>query len=707
MKNKRGFSLVELLVAITILGVLSTAAYLAVGRSKTRGFNDRMQNDLLAISNALEQYKRDHYGKYPVPSAGSNQNVLCYDAAATYAHDCSSAAFVQGMIDNALLTKRYLSEVPLDPRTGSRYVYGVTQDGQYFMVAGLYENEDGTYSARTVENLGKGYSLPSLIRAYNGPNFVINKASYLPYNPHVLEVTATLDNINGEVRTVPSGNCSTGPSATAGATIYAGAKICTNTGASVDIYFSDGSLSYLGENTEIELPDLSYARNDGTATVSKILIQLKKGKIWSKVVRLASESEFRVQTTTQIAGVRGTEFSAESLNGGPITLAIKSGEVWLDSFTSNADKIDTRAKAEAPGSGATFLNPVTAPGYIPYAAEVNVPLSNDIRPRLTLVDGAGSLIKIAAPNAIFNGDGRVLRMDRVAVYANSTFVGGVTVTGAALDSEISVPVTNLSTLNDVQVRFEEIVSGAATRASSFSIPPVTVGAAALNESDLNTVVVALETPEQPAPPAPTCGNGAIDSGEQCDGTNLNSQTCATVLGTGTTGTLSCSASCQLIASGCVVAPTPAQTCTNGGGVWRSTDSTCLTAKQAACYGADLVADGVAGITADDKGYWDGSACWVLGATGASCTSACTTASANLACDTSTLWNDDASFTVCGELNPGATVKSTLLVTDTTYNPVAPFKSSTFCRTRNSSFSITNSALCSNTNGTVQRFCKCQ
>lgn len=47
-----------------------------------------------------------------------------------------------------------------------------------------------------------------------------------------------------------------------------------------------------------------------------------------------------------------------------------------------------------------------------------------------------------------------------------------------------------------------------------------------------------------------CGNGAIDFGEECDGTNLNEQTCADWNGT---GQLSCTASCRYDASTCMKA----------------------------------------------------------------------------------------------------------------------------------------------------------
>ncbi|MDO8647490.1 MAG: S8 family serine peptidase [Candidatus Diapherotrites archaeon] len=49
-----------------------------------------------------------------------------------------------------------------------------------------------------------------------------------------------------------------------------------------------------------------------------------------------------------------------------------------------------------------------------------------------------------------------------------------------------------------------------------------------------------------------CGNGAIDSGEQCDGVNLNSQTCQ-FLGF-STGSLACNANCTFNTSQCITAP---------------------------------------------------------------------------------------------------------------------------------------------------------
>jgi len=159
---KSAFTLVELLIVVAILAVLSGAAYIGIQKSQARVMNERVIDDLQAISNALEQFKQDE-GAYPTVDngflvLGADKNVNCFYADTAYAHDCSvasGAAFIQTMVDNALLTKRYLQEVPTDPRTGSRYVYGESTDGQFFQVAGLFLEDDGSFTARLVGNLAQ------------------------------------------------------------------------------------------------------------------------------------------------------------------------------------------------------------------------------------------------------------------------------------------------------------------------------------------------------------------------------------------------------------------------------------------------------------------------------------------------------------------------------------------------------------------------
>jgi len=56
---------------------------------------------------------------------------------------------------------------------------------------------------------------------------------------------------------------------------------------------------------------------------------------------------------------------------------------------------------------------------------------------------------------------------------------------------------------------------------------------------------------------PVCGNGVVETGEQCDGGNLNGQTCVGLGFTG--GTLACSGSCTFDTSGCTTGGCTTQT----------------------------------------------------------------------------------------------------------------------------------------------------
>lgn len=56
-----------------------------------------------------------------------------------------------------------------------------------------------------------------------------------------------------------------------------------------------------------------------------------------------------------------------------------------------------------------------------------------------------------------------------------------------------------------------------------------------------------------------CGNGKIDTGEECDGENFNGETCESWKGYGSTGSLSCDSSCKINASKC----SAVKTCGNG------------------------------------------------------------------------------------------------------------------------------------------------
>lgn len=80
--NNNGFTLVELLVVITILSIISVVAYQNFGGATDKAISWRKINDIGTIETALQQFKADN-NYYPMPmlySSGSgNDNLWWYN----------------------------------------------------------------------------------------------------------------------------------------------------------------------------------------------------------------------------------------------------------------------------------------------------------------------------------------------------------------------------------------------------------------------------------------------------------------------------------------------------------------------------------------------------------------------------------------------------------------------------------------------------
>lgn len=64
-KKSRGFTLLELLVVIGIIGIIMALATVAYSTTQKSGRNARRKQDLVAIQNALEQYYSANSFSYP------------------------------------------------------------------------------------------------------------------------------------------------------------------------------------------------------------------------------------------------------------------------------------------------------------------------------------------------------------------------------------------------------------------------------------------------------------------------------------------------------------------------------------------------------------------------------------------------------------------------------------------------------------------
>ena len=62
---KKGFTLLELLIVVGLIGILIAIAVTSYGTIQKKSRDSRRMSDLKGIQNALEQYYADNNGQYP------------------------------------------------------------------------------------------------------------------------------------------------------------------------------------------------------------------------------------------------------------------------------------------------------------------------------------------------------------------------------------------------------------------------------------------------------------------------------------------------------------------------------------------------------------------------------------------------------------------------------------------------------------------
>ncbi|OGE64350.1 hypothetical protein A3I48_03045 [Candidatus Daviesbacteria bacterium RIFCSPLOWO2_02_FULL_36_7] len=115
--QKKGFTLVELLVTISIIAILSAIGLVLYSTVLKQGRDSKRQSDLKSIQLALEQYVNDQ-GFYPAPSPSSLTPGT--GALTTSTGNPTSPA-------PAL--KTYMSIIPNDSNSSTPYVYVALKDG--------------------------------------------------------------------------------------------------------------------------------------------------------------------------------------------------------------------------------------------------------------------------------------------------------------------------------------------------------------------------------------------------------------------------------------------------------------------------------------------------------------------------------------------------------------------------------------------------
>jgi prepilin-type N-terminal cleavage/methylation domain-containing protein len=161
-KKRRGFTLIEVLITIIIIGILSTIGITTFQSSQAKGRDFKRKADLRAVTKALESYMND-YGLYPLGTldgkiqwCGADQGAVC----------SWGDPFAKTEGDQETV---YMAELPKDTKSSQAYFYeAVTNEttgkNTGYRVYGRLENDKdpdipsgGQYAANCSSDAIKRY----------------------------------------------------------------------------------------------------------------------------------------------------------------------------------------------------------------------------------------------------------------------------------------------------------------------------------------------------------------------------------------------------------------------------------------------------------------------------------------------------------------------------------------------------------------------
>jgi len=159
MKNNKGFTLLEILLVVGIIGILAAIVIIAInpGRSLAKARDVQRKVGITEINKGLNQYYIDH-NQYPSSVLTSltsicNTGSVSNTATSTTGENC----VVAGLINLSELVPTYLPAIPVDP-TGVGYKIGFNASRRIMLVADLTETVSPLIAIGTTT-----YSLPAAI----------------------------------------------------------------------------------------------------------------------------------------------------------------------------------------------------------------------------------------------------------------------------------------------------------------------------------------------------------------------------------------------------------------------------------------------------------------------------------------------------------------------------------------------------------------
>lgn len=181
---RKGFTVVELLIVISIIGILAAVVLANLSGSTKRGRDAERQADLRNLQNAVEAYKQKN-GKYPDMGTDGNSDTWASE-------NESGGEYIVG------LAPAFITSLPRDAAKGSSlgYAYTVSTDGSVYKIMAYNTVESETV---TDTHPFKRCDTSGMCSAYDddalepcSPDNVIYKKSYAAWGGFADQSTEAL-----------------------------------------------------------------------------------------------------------------------------------------------------------------------------------------------------------------------------------------------------------------------------------------------------------------------------------------------------------------------------------------------------------------------------------------------------------------------------------------------------------------------------------
>ncbi len=328
------FSIIEVIITVSILVILWVVAVTSYDATIDKTKNTKVESHLQTLKNSFVTYF-DDTKELPFPE----WNLKFYNIDGVYEHNYEdeNTFWVSGYITEKVMPKKYMADIPLDPRNNQYYWFAKTKKYNWFQIAGVVVNHNEPKAKLFSHWEWAQYDTwvygAYLVKEYNGPRFIIdNSSENFPYNPKEMLLTAKVHKTSGNIKI---NDKSVTQEQALNYTLVEWDKIEIEAGKYIDIYYSDGSYSSLwdqAERSQIQFKEMRYIEENNLFTSIKIALNM--GSLWSKATKLADKSDFQVETPNAVAAVRGTIFWLRQ-SGSTTSIVLKEGKLQL--FLKKAD----------------------------------------------------------------------------------------------------------------------------------------------------------------------------------------------------------------------------------------------------------------------------------------------------------------------------------------------------------------------------------